>query len=167
MDPHPTPSSFPVVALCHGDPAALDQQDWPFHMSQQFTNEIDFRAGQLRALDLDLGGNGGDQFTGLSLICSTRASSPALLQPAPQCRLQAEGRVSSPALLILGSRSPAPTRASSTVLPSQGVGPTLLSAGTSKKQGQLHSLTPSGLAHPCLQGQLHCVAQVTCKVHSP
>jgi hypothetical protein len=36
-----TPSSFPVVALCHGDPAALSQQDWPCHESQAFTGNID------------------------------------------------------------------------------------------------------------------------------
>jgi hypothetical protein len=27
-----TPPGYPVVALCHGDPAALDQYDWPFHI---------------------------------------------------------------------------------------------------------------------------------------
>ena len=26
-----TPLSYPVAALCHGDPAALDLQDWPLH----------------------------------------------------------------------------------------------------------------------------------------
>lgn len=29
------PPSYPVAALCHGDPAALDLQDWPFHALQQ------------------------------------------------------------------------------------------------------------------------------------
>jgi hypothetical protein len=30
------PLRNPVVALCHGDPAALDLQDLPFHTFQQF-----------------------------------------------------------------------------------------------------------------------------------
>jgi hypothetical protein len=47
-----TPPSYPVVALCHGDPAALEQQDWPWHDSQSFTNDVDVGVGQLRALDL-------------------------------------------------------------------------------------------------------------------
>ena len=47
-----TPPSYPVVALCHGDPAALEQQDWPWHDSQSFTKDVDVGVGQLRALDL-------------------------------------------------------------------------------------------------------------------
>ena len=38
----------PVVALCHGDPAALDQQDWPLHVFQQLTDDVDFGVGQLK-----------------------------------------------------------------------------------------------------------------------
>jgi hypothetical protein len=30
-----------VVALFHGDPTALEQQDWPFHTSQPFKDDID------------------------------------------------------------------------------------------------------------------------------
>ena len=51
------PPSYPVVALCHGDPAALDQQDWPFHVPQPVMDDVDFGVGQLKALDLRLGGS--------------------------------------------------------------------------------------------------------------
>jgi hypothetical protein len=34
----------------------LDQQDWPFHMPQQFTDVEDFGMGQLSPMDLGLGG---------------------------------------------------------------------------------------------------------------
>jgi hypothetical protein len=45
------------VSLCHGDPAALAQQNWPFHECQTFPDDRDFGLGRLRALDLGLGGN--------------------------------------------------------------------------------------------------------------
>jgi hypothetical protein len=45
------------VALCHGDPETLDQQDWPFCMLQQFTDNVVFGVGQLRALDPGLAGS--------------------------------------------------------------------------------------------------------------
>ncbi|XP_051006314.1 centrosomal protein of 97 kDa [Acomys russatus] len=51
-----SPPSYPAIALCRGDPAAL-QQDWPFHESQQFTDDGDFGVDQLEALDLGLGGS--------------------------------------------------------------------------------------------------------------
>ena len=60
-----TPPKYSVVALCHGDPASLDQQDWPFHMLQQIIDGVDFGVGQLRAL----------------------ASLPALLHPHHQAKL--------------------------------------------------------------------------------
>ena len=47
-----TPPGYPVVALCHGDPSTLEQQDWLFHVSQPFTDDIDFGAGHLRAYTL-------------------------------------------------------------------------------------------------------------------
>ena len=50
-----TPPSYPVVALCYGDPAALEQQDWPFPTSHPLANDIDLGMGQFRALDLGLG----------------------------------------------------------------------------------------------------------------
>lgn len=50
--------SYPVVALCHGGPAALDEQGQPFHRhQQQFRDDVDFGVGQPRALDLVLGGS--------------------------------------------------------------------------------------------------------------
>lgn len=55
--------SYPVAALvlvilslpCRGDLAALRQQDWPFHTSQLFEDDIDFGVGQLKTLNLGLG----------------------------------------------------------------------------------------------------------------
>ena len=57
LEPYRTPPGYPVVALCHGDPAALEQQDWTFHVSQPFFSDIDFGVGHLRAVNLDLGGS--------------------------------------------------------------------------------------------------------------
>ena len=34
--------SYTTVAWCNGDPAALDQQGWPFRQSQPFTDDADF-----------------------------------------------------------------------------------------------------------------------------
>ena len=47
-----TPLGYPVVALCHGYPEALDLQDWPFLTLQEFIDEIDFGVSQLKTLDL-------------------------------------------------------------------------------------------------------------------
>jgi len=44
-----TPSCYPVVVLSHGDPAVLNQQDSPFHVPQQFTDNVDFGVGQLKS----------------------------------------------------------------------------------------------------------------------
>ena len=52
-----TPLRYPVVALCHGDPAALDELDQSCHVLQQFIDEVDAEVGQLKALDLSLGGS--------------------------------------------------------------------------------------------------------------
>ena len=62
-----TPPIYPVVILCRGDPAALGQQDWPFHASQPFADDVDFGVGHLRALDLGLGGSRSGQPAGSSL----------------------------------------------------------------------------------------------------
>jgi hypothetical protein len=43
LDPHRTTPSYPVVALCHGDPIDLDHQDWSFHVSQLLTDDTDLR----------------------------------------------------------------------------------------------------------------------------
>ena len=48
---------YPVVALCHGDPVALELQDWSLHVLQQIIDGVDVGAGQLRDLDLGLGGS--------------------------------------------------------------------------------------------------------------
>lgn len=55
LDPHWNVSQISCGALCHGDPAALHLQDWPFHALQQFIPEVDVGMGQLKALDLSLG----------------------------------------------------------------------------------------------------------------
>lgn len=57
LDPPEASSGCPLVAQCHGDPAALNRQDWLFHASQPFADDKDFGVGQFRALDLDLGGS--------------------------------------------------------------------------------------------------------------
>lgn len=56
-DPHGTPLRCLVVALCHGDPGALDQQGQALHMLQQFIDGAVVGMGQLKALDLGLGGS--------------------------------------------------------------------------------------------------------------
>lgn len=60
------PPCYPVVVLCHGDPAALDKQDQPFRVSQLFA-DIYLRVGQLRALDLCLDGSWAGQHSGSTL----------------------------------------------------------------------------------------------------
>lgn len=47
-----------VVALCCGEPAALDMKNWPPYMLQQFIDGMDVGSGgSLIALVLDLGGS--------------------------------------------------------------------------------------------------------------
>ena len=43
MDPHSP--NYPIVALCHRDPAALDQPGTPYHVFQQFTDDVDLGVG--------------------------------------------------------------------------------------------------------------------------
>ena len=45
---------YPVVALCHGDPAALEEQHWSIHLLQQFIAGVDDGVGQVKALYLGL-----------------------------------------------------------------------------------------------------------------
>ena len=66
--------------MCHGYLAALDLQDKTFHEPQQVTDDVDFGVGQLRALDLGLGGSWADHLT-----CSPLPIPPGLaLQHCPQ-----------------------------------------------------------------------------------
>jgi hypothetical protein len=53
--PDPCQDSYPVVALCCGDPEALDLWVWPLCALQQFIHGVDAVVGQLKALDLGLG----------------------------------------------------------------------------------------------------------------
>ena len=57
LDPHLDSSVHPIVALWHGEPATLDVLDLPRHMLQQCIDGIDTGVGQLRVLDLSLGGS--------------------------------------------------------------------------------------------------------------
>jgi len=57
LDSQGTPRRYPVVALCYGDPAALDLQDQPLRVLQQLTDEVDVRVDPLRALNLGLDGS--------------------------------------------------------------------------------------------------------------
>jgi hypothetical protein len=43
-----------LVALHHGDPTVFNLQDQPFGSPQQFTDDVDFGLGQVKALDLGL-----------------------------------------------------------------------------------------------------------------
>jgi hypothetical protein len=49
-----TPLGYPAVALCDGDPVALDLQNQPLLMLEQLMDEVDIGVGQLKTLDLDL-----------------------------------------------------------------------------------------------------------------
>jgi hypothetical protein len=101
-----TPLGYPLVALCHGDPAALEQQAWPFHMPQTFADDIDFGVGKFRALDLCLSGSWASQPA--SSPYPNHHGSPALNQlrhsmlPWPSAR----GRVRSSALMTSGPALP-------------------------------------------------------------
>ena len=57
LDPQEVSSGCPAVAQCHGDPAVLHRQDWLFHASQPFADDIDLGVGQFGAGDLGLGGS--------------------------------------------------------------------------------------------------------------
>lgn len=86
-----TPLGYPAVSLCRGDPAALDLQDRPLHTLQQLIDGVNVGMGQLIALLPGMGGSWIDQ---LSLILTTRVSSPALSQLVHRCsRQQGEGPV--------------------------------------------------------------------------
>ena len=46
QNPHQdSPLGYPVISLCHGDPAALVLHDWPLHVIQQFTDEVAIGVG--------------------------------------------------------------------------------------------------------------------------
>ena len=72
LDPHQDFGRYPVVALCPGDPTALDLQDRLLHVLQQFAGGV----GQHNAFDL------GRRCSARQLTCirTTSMSSPALAQ---------------------------------------------------------------------------------------
>ena len=57
LNPPGTPLPYPVITLCHGDPAALDQQDLPAHTHQQIIDGVDIGRVQLKALNQGPGGS--------------------------------------------------------------------------------------------------------------
>lgn len=57
LDNYRAPLRYPIIALCNGDPLALDLQEWLLHKLQQFTDGVDAGVGQLKALILGLGGS--------------------------------------------------------------------------------------------------------------
>lgn len=99
----------------------MDQLDWPFHLPQLFTNDVDLEVGHLSALDLGLYGSP------LALPYphhQDELSNTALSRPlnATISRCQTESAL----LLSSFQRQPTCThtsRASYTVLPSQDTGP--------------------------------------------
>jgi hypothetical protein len=127
----------------------LDQQHWPFQVSQPFTDDIDL-GGQHRALDLGLGGSWAGQW--LSLILKTSISSPALLQLGHPMLPSAGSRVSSLALIPSGPAHPHSHLQSSTVLPSQVWGP-LSQVLQPVRMGSPVPL-PSGSALLCCPGKV-------------
>lgn len=57
LDPHQESSWISCCCpVCHGDPAALDLQNQPFQPPQQFIDEVDIGMGQLKVLNMDMGG---------------------------------------------------------------------------------------------------------------
>jgi hypothetical protein len=57
------PFGPPVAALCPGDPVGLDLLGQPLHVLQQLTDGVDVGAGQLKGLELGLGGGRAGQAT--------------------------------------------------------------------------------------------------------
>lgn len=82
-------------------------KDWPFHMLQQFKDEVNFGIGQLKALDLGLGGSWVDQPTSSPAphhqgqLPSTALASPSMLQ-------QEGSKASPPGLMHSGPTHPYP-----------------------------------------------------------
>jgi hypothetical protein len=86
LDPQWDLPGYPVVALCHGDPAALEQQDWPCHASQPFMDDADFEPWVNLALSY-LYHQG--KLSSISPARPPKAASgspaPTLPEPAPLC----------------------------------------------------------------------------------
>jgi hypothetical protein len=86
-----TPLRYPVVALCHRDPAALDLQDWPFHVFQQFIDGVDVGVDQLKSTGSGPGGSWSAHQ--LSYAQTTRMSPLALPWLAHPIPLLARGKL--------------------------------------------------------------------------
>ena len=70
-----TPLGYPIVALCHRNPLALNLQDKLFHMLQQIIEGVDVNVVQLKTLHLGWEDNKVGQ---LCCTLTTRESSPSL-----------------------------------------------------------------------------------------
>lgn len=131
------PLSYPIVAQCHGDSAPFEQQDWPFHVSRPFAHDADFGVSQFRALYL-------------CMVVAELVSLPALPylhnqgkvfstappRPPNAAISSRQGQLSSSHDPGAGPPTPNASRTSSTVLPSQGMGPTVPGAAVCEGQGQ-------------------------------
>ena len=151
----------------------MEQQDWPFHASQPFADDICFGVGHLRALGLGLGGSRAGQ-----PISSPFSTPPEALKhcsgkhcsgSVTQCCCQQEtgsALLSCPRGQLTCTHS---SRAGFTVLPCQGAQPTLPSAAACEGLGQLACSQVLRAGHLSLQhqSQLHCAAQARYRAHSP
>jgi hypothetical protein len=98
-----TSPSYPVVSLCHGHPGVLD---WPFHVLQEFTDDVDFGVGQLKALGLGLRDSWEGQSTGSSLYVLSGQTFQRCSSWASQFFHQQEAGGSSSVLMLLGLAQP-------------------------------------------------------------
>jgi len=57
LNPYLDSSHISCFWLCHGNPTALDLQDQSFQALQQSIDEVDVEVGQLKAMNLELGGS--------------------------------------------------------------------------------------------------------------
>lgn len=55
--PHQDSSLISCCCLDHGDPVVMILQDQPLHTFQKFIDEVDVGVGQLKSLNLGLGGS--------------------------------------------------------------------------------------------------------------
>jgi len=72
-----TPLRYPVVVPCYGEPSAMDLQNWPLYVIQQFVDELHVGLGQLKVW-IWPGRKLSWSAHQLSCFHDTRVSSPAL-----------------------------------------------------------------------------------------
>jgi len=119
-------SLLPLSCCCpvSEDPAAVDQQSWPFHASPPLEEYTDFGVGQFRALDLSLGGSWAGQHAVFHLSmppCWGLQHCSAMLTSATTSRSQ--GQLSCSHTFSYSHTHTHTSQDSSTVLPCGGQGP--------------------------------------------